>query len=171
MKKLVLLFALIIATTASVFAQKIALIDTEYILKRIPAFEQSNQELETLSKKWQAEIDVVQKEAQDMYKKYQADLALLTPEGKTKREQQIIDKERQVQDLRKKYFGPEGEMFRRREAMIAPIQEDIYEAVKLLSQENGYQLVMDRASSSGIIFATPKIDISNDVLATLGYSK
>jgi outer membrane protein len=157
------------ATTVQ--AQKYALIDMEYILKSIPAYEMANEQLNTVSKKWQNEVDAIQKEAQTMYKTYQADLVFLSAEMKTKREAEIVAKEQAAQELKRKYFGPDGELFKKRESLIKPIQDEIYEAVKVLAADRAYAMVIDRSSAMSIIFASPQMDISKDVLARLGYSK
>lgn len=171
MKKLFLLFGLFAAFAASGYAQKFALIDMEYILKNISSYETANQQLEAVSQRWQKEVEVAQQEIQNMYKTYQSELVFLSAEQKTKRENEIVEKEKSVQELKRNYFGPEGELFKRREALIKPIQDDIYNAIKEISDAKGYQLVLDRASASSVIFASPRIDISNEVLAKLGYSK
>lgn len=171
MKKLFLFFALFIGMTASSYAQKFALIDMEYILSNISSYETAQEQLEVMSKKWQGEVEKEQLEVKNMYKSYQADLVFLSAEQKTTRENEIVEKEKSLQELNRKYFGPEGELFKKREALIKPIQDDIYEAIKEISETKGYQLVIDRASAESVIFASPKIDISNEVLAKLGYSK
>lgn len=117
------------------------------------------------------ECDDKAAEAKTMYKNYQSDLVFLTEEMKVKREEEIRDKETEVVELRRKYFGPEGELFKKRESLMKPIQDDIYNAIKKISEDKGYMMVIDRASSPNIIFASPKIDISNEVLTKLGYSK
>ena len=155
----------------SVAAQKYALVDMEYILKNIPNYEMANEQLEQISKRWQAEIEAEAAEAESMYKNYQSEMVFLSAEMKTKREEAIVAKEAEVQELRRTYFGPEGELYKKREALIMPIQEDIYTAVKEIADQYGYMMVMDRATSENIIYASPKIDISNDVLTKLGYSK
>lgn len=171
MKKIFLLFALLIGVAGGSYAQKFALIDMEYILKNISSYETAQEQLEVMSKKWQTEIEKVQQEVKTMYKTYQADLALLSPDQKTKRENAIVEKEKSLQELNRKYFGPEGELFKKREALVKPIQDDIYNAIKEISEAKGYQLVLDRASATSVIFASPRIDISNEVLQKLGYSK
>ncbi|MDR1810253.1 MAG: OmpH family outer membrane protein [Prevotella sp.] len=171
MKKFILLSGLLLAFTANAYAQKFALIDMEYILKNISTYETANEQLDVLSKRWQTEVDKAQQEIQNLYKTYQSEQVFLSAEQKTKRENAIVEKEKAAQELRKKYFGPEGELFKRREALIKPIQDEIYNAVKEISNLKGYQLVLDRASATSVIFASPKIDISNEVLAKLGYSK
>ena len=151
-------------------AQKYALVDMEYILKNIPAYERANEQLNQQSKKWQAEVEAVQNQAQTLYKNYQNESVFLSAEQKKQREQAIVDKEKEAAELRKKYFGPEGEMAKKQEALIAPIQDKIYEAVKQISEQKGYAAVVDRGSAQSIIFASPSIDISNEVLSRLGYS-
>ncbi len=145
-------------------AQKFALVDMEYILKNIPAYERANEQLNQVSKKWQAEVEAISTEAQTMYKNYQNE------EQKKAKQDAIMEKEKQAAELKKKYFGPEGELFKKRTSLMTPIQEEIYNAVKDISDLRGYQLILDRASDSGIIFGSPKIDISNEVLQKLGYA-
>jgi len=171
MKKILLLSILLLGLTGSSYAQKFALIDMEYILKNISSYETANEQIEVLSKRWQSEVDKMQQDIQTMYKSYQSDLVFLSGEQKTKRENEIVEKEKQLQELKRKYFGPEGELYQKRQVLIKPIQDDIYEAIKELSESKGYQLVLDRASAESVIFASPRIDISNEVLAKLGYSK
>lgn len=169
MKKIALVFGMLVAFALSANAQKFALIDMEYILKNISTYETANEQIETLSKKWQAEIDKSRLEIQNLYKTYQSESVFLSAEQKAKKENEIVAKEKALQDLNKKYFGPEGELFKKREALIKPIQDDIYNAIKEISEAKGYQLVLDRASATSVIFASPRIDISNEVLSKLGY--
>ena len=168
MKKLFLI--LLVMTSASAMAQKFALIDMEYILKNIPAYERANEQLNQVSKKWQAEVDALTQEAQTLYKNYQSEAVFLSNEQKTQREEAVVAKEKEAAELKRKYFGPEGELYKKRESLMAPIQDEIYNAVKDISDMKGYSLILDRASDSGIIFANPKIDISNEVLSKLGYN-
>ena len=170
MKKFIFicLFALTSAITAS--AQKFALLDMEYILKNIPAYERANEQLNQVSKKWQAEVEALNTEASTMYKNYQNEMVFLSADQKKSRQEAIMKKEKDASDLKRKYFGPEGELFKKRESLMSPIQEEIYNAVKEISELRGYSLVLDRASDSGIIFGSPKIDISNEVLQKLGYA-
>jgi Outer membrane protein len=170
MKKFVLIISLAFVAIASQ-AQKFALIDMDYILKNIPDYEMANEQLNTLSKKWQGEVEKVQQDAQNLYKTYQADIVFLSAEMKTKRENEIVEKEKEAQELKRKYFGPEGELYKKRESLVKPIQDEIYNATKEISEAKGYSIILDRASAMSIIFASPKIDISNEVLAKLGYSK
>lgn len=155
--------------SAAAFAQKYALIDMDYILKKIPQYEMANEQLEQISKRWQSEVEALASEAETMYKQYQADMVFLTAEQKTARENAIVAKEKEVQDLRLKYFGPEGELYQKRNSLVGHIQDDIYNAVKEIAEKNSYAMVIDRSSAESIIFASPKIDISKEVLAKLGY--
>ena len=169
MKKLIITCLVAIVSLAA-HAQKFALIDMEYIMKNIPAYERANEQLNQVSKKWQAEVEALSNEAATMYKNYQNEVVFLSQEQRKAKQEAIMKKEKDAGELKKKYFGPEGELYKKRESLIAPIQEAVYNAVKELSEQRGYSLVLDRASDTGIIFGTPKIDISNDVLGRLGYS-
>ena len=170
MKKFIFicLIALTAALTAS--AQKYALLDMEYILKNIPAYERANEQLNQVSKKWQAEVEALNTEASTMYKNYQNEMVFLSQEQKKARQEAIMKKEKDASDLKRKYFGPEGELFKKRESLMSPIQEEIYTAVKEIAELRGYSLVLDRSSNTGVIYGSPKADISNEVLQKLGYA-
>ena len=150
-------------------AQKYALIDMEYVLKNIPAYERASEQLNQVSKRWQAEVEALNTEASTMYRNYQNEVVFLSQEQKVARQDAITQKEKEAADLKKKYFGPEGELFKKRESLMSPIQEEIYNAVKEVSELRGYQMVIDRAADNGVIYASPRIDISNEVLQKLGY--
>ena len=168
-KKFVMALAvLLLPAVAS--AQKFALIDMEFVLKNIPAYERANEQLNQVSKKWQAEVDALSTEAQTMYKNYQNEVVFLSQEQKKERQDAIMEKEKAAAELKRKYFGPDGELLKKRASLMTPIQDEIYNAVKDIADLRGYQLVVDRASNAGIIFGSPKIDISNEVLQKLGYS-
>ena len=167
--KWVLPFCLLAFLPLKVSAQKFALLDMDYILKSIPAYERANEQLNQMSKKWQAEVEALQTEAQTLYKNYQDNVVFLSNEQKKARQDEIVAKEKQAADLKKTYFGPEGELFKKRSALMNPIQEEIYQAVSEVAEQRGYQLILDRASDTGIIFGSPKIDISDEVLQKLGY--
>ena len=154
----------------SMNAQKFALIDMDYVFKNIPAYERANEQLAQVSKKWQAEVDALTTEAQTMYKNYQNEVVFLSAEQKKARQDAIMEKEKQAADLKRQYFGPDGELFKKRTSLMSPIQDEVYNAVKDVAELRGYQLVLDRASDAGIIFGSPKIDISDEVLRKLGYS-
>lgn len=172
MKKLSVILVAVIATLAiDANAQKFALIDMEYILKNIPEYEMANEQLKQVSQKWEKEVEQQAEKVEAMYKDYQANSIFYTDEQKAKKEQDILDEDKKTQEMKRSYFGPEGELFKKREALMKPIQDDIYNAVKSISDTKGYQMILDRASAVSVIYATPKIDISNEVLSKLGYSK
>ena len=165
------LIALMTAMPFVGHAQKFALIDMEYVLKNIPAYERANEQLNQASKKWQAEVEALNTEASTMYKNYQNELVFLSKEQKKAKQEAIMQKEKEAADLKQKYFAPEGELFKKRESLMTPINDEIYTAVKEICENKGYSLVLDRASDAGIIFASPKIDISSEVLQKLGYGQ
>ena len=169
MKRLFITLIVALASFAAANPQKFALVDMEYILKNVPAYERANEQLNQVSKKWEGEINALISEAETLYKKYQSESVFLSDAQKTKSEEAIMNKEKEASDLKKKYFGSEGELFKKRQSLMAPIQEEIYNAVKDICESKGYQLVIDRASGASIIFASPKIDISDEILLKLGY--
>lgn len=169
MKKLIFLF-IVLCSGLHVQAQKFALVDMEYILSNIPAYERANEQLNQTSKAWQNEIEALNEKAQTLYKNYQNESVFLSEAQKKEREKEIVSKEKEASELKKKYFGPEGELFKKRQSLIEPIQDEIYNAVKGIANAKGFKLILDRASDTGIIFASPSIDISNEVLSKLGYS-
>lgn len=171
MKKIALILTVIFAAAFGASAQKFALVDMEYVLQNIPAYEIANQQLDQLSQRWQKEVDQLSQQAANLYKDYRANMVFLTDDQKKKKEEEITAKEKETAELRNKYFGPEGDLFKFRQQLMQPIQDDVYNAVKAVSEERGYQCIFDRASSADIIFASPRIDISNEVLAKLGFSK
>ncbi len=171
MKKIALVLVAVLAGMFSASAQKFALVDMEYILKNIPSYEMANEQLNQVSQRWQREVDDLKKEADTMYKNYQSDMVFLTDEQKKKKEAEIVAKEKEASQLQYKYFGPQGELFKKRQSLIKPIQDEIYNAMKKVSEERGFQVIFDRASSQSILFASPRIDVSNEVLSKLGYGK
>ena len=170
MKKVIILSIVFLACAFTASAQKFALVDMEYILKNIPAYERANEQLNQVSKRWQSEVDAIAQEAQTLYKNYQSEAVFLSEEQKSKKEEEIVAKEKEAGELKRKYFGPEGELFQKRESLMKPIQDEIYNAVKDIADNKGYSVVWDRASATSMIYASPKIDISNDILSKLGYS-
>lgn len=169
-KKTTILFLLLLCFVGA-RAQKFALIDMQYVLKNIPAYERANEQLNQVSKKWQSEIEALNSEAGTMYKNYQNEVVFLSQEQKKARQDEIMEKEKSASELKRKYFGPEGELFKKRQSLMSPIQDEIYNAVKEVSELRGYSLVLDRASNAGIIFGSPAIDISDEVLQKLGYGR
>lgn len=170
MKKSVLLLIVGCLMTLSSQAQKFALIDMEYILQHIPAYEQAVKQLDANSKKYQDEVEALGREAKTLYESYQKEVDKLTAAQRTERENAIVAKEKEAAELRQQYFGPQGALNQQQQQLMQPINDSIYEAVKAISLQRGYSLVLDRASDTAIIFASPAIDISNEVLSRLGYS-
>ena len=170
MKKLIV-FMFVLCGVINAAAQKYALVNMEYILSNIPAYERANEQLNQTSKSWQAEVEALNSKAQTLYKNYQNESVFLSDAQKKEREKAIVDKEKEAAELKKKYFGPEGELYKKRQSLIEPIQDEIYNAIKSIATTKGFMLVLDRASDNGIIFASPSIDISNEVLAKLGYAQ
>ena len=171
MKRIALTVIAVVACAMASYAQKFALVDMEYILKNVPSYEMANEQLNQVSQRWQREVDDLAKEAEAMYKNYPSDMVFLTDDQKKKTESEIVAKEKEATELRYKYFGPQGELYKKRQALIKPIQDEVYNAVKKVSEERGYSVIFDRASSESIIFASPRIDVSNEVLAKMGYGK
>ena len=167
-----LLATLIIALMAiGATAQETVIVDMQYVMKAIPAFETANEQIETLSKKWEAEVEEILVDVQNMYKNYQTELVFLSDDQKRKREDEILSREQEAEDLKRKYFGTDGELFKKREALLKPIQDEIFNAAQELSKEKGYDMILDKASSRNIIYSSPKLDISDELLEKLGYSK
>jgi outer membrane protein len=171
MKKLLLILTLVAGFTFVATAQKFAMVDMEYIMKNIPAYETANEQLNQISKKWQSEVEVQMQEVDKMYKNYQTELVFLTDEMKTKREEEIVAKEKESQELKRKYFGSDGELFKKRQSLMKPIQDEVYAAIQEIATEKDLSMVFDKSSSMNIIFTSPKLDISDLVLQKLGYSK
>jgi len=171
MRKLIVTFCFLSAFTWLASAQKFASVDMSYILKNIPAYETANEQINQVSKKWQSEVEALQKEAEAMYKNYQTELVFMTEEMKKKREEEIVAKEKEAQELKRKYFGPEGELFKKRESLMKPIQDEVYTAIQNISKERNLEVVFDKSTAMSVVFTTPGIDISDEVLKQLGYSK
>ena len=171
MKRVFAIFLFSLFAAVAVQAQKFALIDMEYILKNIPAYERANEQMAQQSKRWQGEIDELAAEAESLYKKYQSESAFLSDAQRIEREEAILAKEKEASELKRHYFGPAGELYKKRESLMAPIQEEIYNAIKDICDLKKYTMVFDKSSATSLIYASPSIDISSDVLVKLGYSE
>jgi outer membrane protein len=169
MKKISVLAVLLILTSAMALAQKYAFVDSEYIRKNIPAFTTAQEQLDKLSKQWEKEVADGYAIVEQMYKSYQNESVLLSQEMKTKREESIIAKEKEMKDLQNKYFGMEGDLFKKREEQVKPIQDEILKAIKEIAVDGSYAVIFDTATGGNILFANPKFDISEQVLEKLGY--
>ncbi len=168
MKKILILFAVVL-TSSAVIAQKFAYIDSDYILNNIPAYKSAQDQIDKLSNTWQKEVEGMYADIDKMYKSYQAEKVLLTEEMKKKREEEIMNKEKDAKELQKKYFGQDGALFKKREELIKPIQDEIYKAVKEMALESGYSIIFDSSAGATILYNDPKYDKSDAILQKLGY--
>ena len=171
MKKLIMSICLLAGITFAGNAQKFAMVDMEYIMKNIPTYETANEQLNQVSKKWQSEVEAQMQDVQKMYKNYQTEIVFLSEDMKVKREEEIVAKEKAVQELKRSYFGPEGELFKKRQSLMKPIQDEVYTAIQELSKEKDLELVFDKSSAMSVLFTSAKLDVSDAVLQKLGYSK
>ena len=169
MKKILLILALSFTTVTATQAQKFAYVDTDYILNKIPEFKQAQDKLDALSADWQKEIENKYADVDQMYRSYQQEQVLLTDEMKVKREEAIIKKEKSAKDLQQKYFGPEGELYIKRQELIKPIQDKIYDAIQQLAANSKYAIVFDSSSDLIMLYKNNNLDKSDKVLDLLGY--
>jgi len=169
MKKLMITFGFILLMTVSGVAQKFAFIDSDYILKNIPAFNAAQEQLDQLSKQYQKELETMYADIEKMYKDFQAESVLLSEDMKRKREDVIITREKEYKDLQRKYFGPSGDLFQKRQGLVKPIQDDIFTAVEEISTEGAYAVIFDKAGGATLFVTNPKFDLSDQVLQKLGY--
>jgi outer membrane protein len=170
MKKAAILIILTVSFATASFAQKFAYVDTEYILSRIPTFKAAQEQLDKISGEYQAEIEGLYQELEKMFQAFQTEKILLTEEMKKKREDEIISKERAVKELQMKYFGRDGMLFKKREELIKPIQDQVANAVNEVATEGGFAIIFDAAGSANMIYTNPRYDRSDDVLIKLGYN-
>lgn len=168
MKKTLLLFIAITALAITSQAQRYAIIDTKYILSKIPEYKEADTKLQQIGAQWQKEIDDKQAALDKMYKNYDAEQFMLTDELKKKREDELFLKEKEVRDLQKKRFGYEGDLFKERQKLVKPVQDKVYNAVQKIAIAKAYDFVLDKSEGITIIFADPKLDKSEEVLRELG---
>lgn len=170
MKKVLVLIAVVLMTTATSMAQKFAYIDSEFILENIPEYADAKTAIDELSLQWQNEIEAKFTEIDQLYKKFTAEAVLLPDDIKAKREQEIITKEKEAKDLQKQRFGTEGDLFKRRQELIKPIQEKIATALENIATSENYAVIFDKAGSVSMMYTNPRFDISEAVLDKMGYS-
>ena len=163
-----LIAALLLCGTTFARDQSVAYVDMTYILKNLPQYEQANEQLTMLSKRWQKEIDAAQQEARVLATNYQTEQIFLSEDMRRQREKEIVDKEQEVLELKRKYFGQDGELYKKREALIKPIQDEIYNAVQELANEKRIEVVKARSADPSLIYMSSKLDISDQVLHKLG---
>jgi outer membrane protein len=170
MKKSILisLFVSLIVAVATA-QQKIGYVDTDYILKNIPAYQAAQAQLDKISADWQKEIENIYAQVDKMYRDFQSEKVLLTEEMKTKRENEIIAKEKEAKDLQRKYFGKDGELFKKRNELIKPIQDEVFNAIKDIAVQGNFSIIFDAANNSNMLYTDPKLDKSDEVLKKLGY--
>jgi len=169
MKRLVFIFVALLIPLGIATAQKYAFVDTEYILNNIPNYKAAQEQLDKISTDWQKEVESKYSEIEKMYKDYQAERVLLSEDMRRQREDAIVNKEKEAKELQKNYFGQEGALFKKRQELIQPIQDDIYKAIKDLATEGGYAVIFDTSSGPSMIYSNPRYDISDEVLQKLGY--
>lgn len=167
MKTLLLAF-LISITAIAANAQRYAIIDSKYILDKVPEYKEAQKKLDNFSELWQKELDQRQTAMDKMYKDYDAEQVMLTDVLKKKREDELYNKEKELRDLQKKRFGFEGDLFKKRQELIKPIQDRVYNAVQKLAVEKLYDFILDKSEGITVIFADPKLDKSDDVLRNMG---
>ncbi len=170
MKKFWIAALLLIGGAAAAFGQKYAYVDTRYILSNVPEYEEAQKKIDDLAISWQKEIEEKFAEIDALYKRYQNEAPLLTQDMKNRRENEIVQKEKEAKELQKKRFGNDGDLFKKREELIRPIQDKIYNAIEKKAKQRTYVFVFDRSDNANLLYADPKSDISNDVLKDMGYS-
>jgi outer membrane protein len=175
MKKInlvLMILALIVATSFNAHAQlqnqRIGYVDTDYVLNNIPEYKDAQEELNTLSQKWEKEVKALYDQVEKMYKDYQTEAVLLPADLKRKREEDILKKEKEAKDLQMKYFGAEGDLFKKRNELVQPIQEKIYNAMLEIAETKNYAFIFDKASGATMLYANPRLDLSDEVLDQVG---
>jgi outer membrane protein len=169
MKKIVSLLGIMFLAAGFALAQKYAFVDTEYILNRIPSYKAAQDQLDKQAEDWQTEIETMYDEIEKMYKDFQSEKVLLTEDMQVRREEEIVNREKEVKQLQQKYFGRDGSLFKKRQELIKPIQDEVYQAVKEIATEGNYAVIFDTASGANMLYTNPKYDKSDDVLEKLGY--
>jgi outer membrane protein len=169
MKKTTILLSMMFLFFGLTKAQKYAYVDSEYILSKVPSYQGAQSKLDEMSGKWQKEVEAKYADIEKKYKDYQAESSLLSPEMKTKREDEIVALEKAADDLKEKYFGKDGDLYKKRQELVKPIQDEVYSAIKEVAVSGGYVIIFDKAAGPSMIYADPKFDLSDDVVKKLGY--
>jgi outer membrane protein len=169
MKKFILTVIAVIAFIGITSAQKFGFIDSGYVLENIPSYRAAQEQLNQLSVQYQKELETMHADIEQMYQDFQAESVLLSEDMKRKREDVIISKEKDYKQLQRKYFGPEGDLFKKRQGLVKPIQDDVFNAVQEIANEGSYAVIFDKAGSTTLFFTNPKFDLSDQVLQKLGY--
>lgn len=169
MRKLYVLGILLLMCATSAFSQKYAFVDTDYILGKMPSYVAAQEQIDKISQKYQKELETLHAELDQIYKDFQGDVVLLSQDMKRKREEQIVNKEKEYKKLQRQYFGPEGDLAKKRDALVKPIQDDVFNAVQAIAEQGAYSIVFDKAGGMTMIYTNPKYDLSDMVLQKLGY--
>ena len=169
MKRIVLTLAVLFSVVVIAKAQKYGFIDSEYIMENIPSYTAAQEQLDQLSSQYQKELESMHAEIEQMYQDYQAESVLLSEDMKRKREDVIISKEKDYKELQRKYFGPNGDLFKKRQGLVKPIQDDIFNAVQEIATDGSYAVIFDKAGGTTLFFTNPRYDLSDQVLQKLGY--
>ncbi|MFT4022479.1 MAG: OmpH family outer membrane protein [Flavihumibacter sp.] len=168
MKKLITLLSFALLAAVAVQAQRYAIVDTRYILDKMPEYKEAQTRLDKISQDWQKEIDAKQTALDKMYKDYEAEQVMLSEELRKKREDEIFVREKEVRDLQRKRFGFEGDLFKQRQELVKPVQDKVYTAIQKIAAARMYDFILDKSEGITVIFADPKLDKSEDVLRELG---
>lgn len=171
MKKIIIAVSFLVFSTMAAQAQKYCVIDSKYILEKVPEYNEAQKQLDNQSEAWQKEVDQKMQYIDQMYKSYQAERPMLSEAARQKREEEIITKEKEAKELQKRYFGFEGEVFKKRQSLVKPVQDKVYNAVQKYAQNRGYDMVYDKAGGVTIFYADPKLDKSEDVLKMISTAK
>lgn len=169
MKKIILSIVVLFTFVAFANAQKYGFIDSEYIMENIPAYTAAQEQLNQLSSQYQKELEGMHAEVEQMYQDFQAESVLLSEDMKRKREDVIVTKEKEYKKLQRKYFGPSGDLFKKRQGLVKPIQDDIFNAVQEIASDGSYAVIFDKAGGATLFFTNPRYDLSDKVLQKLGY--
>ncbi|HRQ50366.1 MAG TPA: OmpH family outer membrane protein [Agriterribacter sp.] len=171
MKKILFAAVILCLAAFSANAQRYAILDTKFILDRLPEYKDAQKQLDQLSEAWQKELDGLQTRLDRMYRDFEAEQVMLSDELKKRREDELFNKEKELRDLQRQRFGYEGDLFKKRQELIKPVQDKVYNAVEKLAVEKGYDFILDKSEGITVIFADPKLDRSEDVLKMLGVNK
>jgi outer membrane protein len=169
MKKFSILLILFTVLSSFGFAQKYAYVDTEYILSKIPSYQNAQTKLDEIAKTWQKEVEAKYAVVEKKYKEYQTESAMYSAQMKKQKEDEIVALEKQAGELREKYFGDEGDLYKKRQELVKPIQDEVYNAIKQIATEGSYGFIFDKAGNVSLIYSDSKYDVSDDVLKKLGY--
>jgi len=169
MKKLILIAILAVSATFTAQAQRIAYVDVSKILDRVPEYATAQQDLDATAERWKKEISIEYGKIEEMYRKYQAQEVLMSETARQQREEEIVNKESEVREMQKTKFGPQGDLFKKRQELVKPIQDKVYAAIQKYATSRGFDFVFDKSSNPGMLFAAPHLDKTDEVLKQLGY--